>query len=183
MEFVVLGWPPDGPTLRLDHDDFAYAGKFVLSDTGKAVAREEGTLVAAVAFSPDRTDADVLKLRYVTVRRDRQGGGIGPRLLRFVADRARDRDVSTVEIAVNNPYAYEAAVRAGFAYTGDRTGLAELVLRDGPETTRAEPTYRDGLNAFTERDLDQPLAAFVDRAHRTGLPDVVDVSAETGPGG
>ena len=39
MEYVLLGWPPDGPTLRLDHRRFAYAGKFVMSTTGKAVVR------------------------------------------------------------------------------------------------------------------------------------------------
>ena len=40
MEYVVLGWPSDGPTLRLDYRQFAYAGKFVMSNTGKAVAYE-----------------------------------------------------------------------------------------------------------------------------------------------
>ncbi|ERH03826.1 MAG: hypothetical protein J07HR59_00951, partial [Halorubrum sp. J07HR59] len=37
MEFTVLGWPPEAPTLRLDFRTFAYAGKFVMSTTGKAV--------------------------------------------------------------------------------------------------------------------------------------------------
>ena len=40
MEVVVIGWPPNGPTLRLDYRRFSYAGKFVMSNTGKAVVRE-----------------------------------------------------------------------------------------------------------------------------------------------
>ena len=36
-EPVLLGWPSDGPTLRLDHRRFSYAGKFVMSNTGKAI--------------------------------------------------------------------------------------------------------------------------------------------------
>jgi len=127
MECILLGWPPDGPTLSLDHERFAYAGKFVMSATGKAVAREDGT-VGAVAFSADRTDETCLRLRYVTVRDDRRGEGIGPRLLRFVSERAREHGYESVRIAVNNPFAYEACSRAGFAFTGQETGLAELVL-------------------------------------------------------
>lgn len=173
MDFAVLGWPPDGPTLRLDHEAFAYAGKFVVSDTGTAVARADGRVHGAVAFSPDRTDADTLKLRYVTVRRDRQGEGIGPRLLRFVADRAADRGFSTVEIAVNNPYAYVAASRAGFAATGETTGVAELVLRDGADDARIEAAYLAGLATFERRDLPAELAAFVERKRAAGLPERV----------
>jgi GNAT superfamily N-acetyltransferase len=47
MEFALLGWPESGPTLRLDYREFAYAGKFVMSNTGKAVIRD-----------PDATDAE-----------------------------------------------------------------------------------------------------------------------------
>lgn len=173
MECTILGWPPDEPTLRLDHEVFAYAGKFVMSDTGKAVIRDDGDRVGAVAFSPDRTDGDALVVRYVTVRRDRQGEGIGPKLLRFVADRARDRGFETVRIAVNNPYAYEAAYRAGFAYTGEETGLAELVLRDADGEIRSEDAYQAGLAAFDDRNLPEDVGTFLERTRREGLPDAV----------
>jgi GNAT superfamily N-acetyltransferase len=172
MEFAALGWPPAGPTLELDHRRFAYAGKFVVGDTGKAVARSDGSVVAAAAFSADRTDADTLRCRYITVRRDRQGEGIGPRLLRFVVDRAHARGFETVLIAVNNPYAYVAAYRAGFAFTGGETGVAEVVLEaDGP---RDVERYRDGLLTVAARDLPDDAEAFVEERLESPVPAVVE---------
>ena len=172
MEFALLGWPPDAPTLDIDHEQFAYAGKFVMGDTGKAVARADGDLVGAVAFSADRTDARTLRLRYVTVHLDRQSEGIGPRLLRFVADRAGDRGYERAVIAVNNPAAYVAAYRAGFGYTGERTGMAELVLAE--DAPRAEGRYRAGLDAFLERDLPEASRALVEEKRSGGIPEAVD---------
>jgi GNAT superfamily N-acetyltransferase len=172
MDVAVLGWPPDGPTLSLDHERFAYAGKFVMSDTGKAVAREDGERVGAVAFSPDRTDDSTLRLRYVTVRRDRQGEGIGPRLLRAVTERAPPRGYESVLIAVNNPQAYVAAYRAGFGFTGEETGMAELLLAaDGP---RDPERYRDGLSRFLARDLPDEARHFVESRREQPVPAVVD---------
>lgn len=168
MELELLGWPPDGPTLRLDHRRFSYAGKFVMSATGKAVAREDGELLGAVAFNEDRTDASALWLRYVTVRSDRRGEGIGPRLLAFVRDRARDRGYERVRIAVNNPFAYEACYRAGFGYTGRQTGIAELVLEHPDE--RSPECYREGLDEFRERDLSADEEAFLDRKRDADPP-------------
>ena len=203
MEIELLGWPSDGPTLRLDHRRFSYAGKFVMSNTGKAVVREEtrsGTsgrddrtepdrassrpredgrsdesdepeggrrsngrspreraddrgVIAAVAFNEDRTDPETLWLRYITVREDRRGEGIGPRLLEFIRDRAHERGYERVRIAVNNPFAYEACYRSGFGYTGRRTGLAELVLEHPAD--RSAETYQQGLDEFRERDLSE----------------------------
>ncbi|MHB9285804.1 GNAT family N-acetyltransferase [Halobacteriales archaeon Cl-PHB] len=152
MEFAVLGWGPDGPTLGLDHEVFAYAGKFVMSQTGKAVARDGEELVGAVATSPDRTDESTLRIRYVTVRKDRRGEEIGPRLLRFVAEAALDEGYEDVCIAVNNPFAFEAASKAGYHYTGEETGVAELVMAFGPED-RSAAAYRAGLDVYRERDL------------------------------
>lgn len=169
MDLAVLGWPADGPTLRLDHERFPYAGKFVTSDTGKAVGREDGAVVAASSFSPDRTDGDVLRIRYITVRVDARGAGRGPTLADFVAERAFERGFSSVKIAVNNPFAYEAMYRAGFAFTGAETGLAELVLErprvqpDAAGSTDGErrAVYLDGLERFAERDLEDAARTFV----------------------
>ncbi|MFB6108669.1 MAG: GNAT family N-acetyltransferase [Haloplanus sp.] len=185
MEFVVLGWPPDGPTLRLDYRRFAYAGKFVMTATGKAVARDPTEAVpegeydeavhAAVAFNEDRTDETTLWVRYVTVRADRRGEGLGPRLLAFVADRAARRGYDRVRIAVNNPFAYQAAFRAGFGFTGEETGIAELVCeRPGP---RDRATYQSGLDRYRARDLDDPEAAFLDRKRGAEPPATVEVPA------
>ncbi|AGB36870.1 GNAT family N-acetyltransferase [Natronococcus occultus] len=166
MEYELLGWPPDGPKLRLDHERFSYAGKFVMTNTGKAVARDGDDLVAAIAFNEDRTDEATLWLRYVTVAGDRRGEGIGPELVGLVRDRATERGYDRLRIAVNNPFAYEALYRAGFGYTGERTGIAELVLeypadeaRDG--RSRGE-RYRGGLAEFRERDLSTEEEAFLE---------------------
>jgi GNAT superfamily N-acetyltransferase len=183
---ALLGWPP-GPRLRLDYRRFAYAGKFVMSATGKAVLLEpdpsgDGTdtlgdalldeadreglaraaetagwsldaaVLAAVAFGADRTDPDTLWIRYVTVRDDRQGGGLGPRLLAFVRDRADERGYDRVRIGVNNAFSYEAAYRAGFGWTGEETGLAELVCEWPAPGGRSGERYRTGLDRFRDPD-------------------------------
>jgi len=183
MERVVLGWPPDGPTLRLDYHRFSYAGKFVMSNTGKAVVRKEreatdgeydDAVLAAVAFNEDRTDPSTLWLRYVTVRRDRRGEGLGPRLCGLVVDRAADRGYERVRIAVNNPFAYEALYRAGFGFTGEETGLAELVLQrpaDGP-ASRSVETYQAGLDRFRERELSDAETSFLERKRGSEPPPV-----------
>ncbi|WP_247731725.1 GNAT family N-acetyltransferase [Halovivax limisalsi] len=177
MSCDLLGWPADGPTLRLDHERFAYAGKFVMSSTGKAVARDDGSIVAAVAFNEDRTDPRRCWLRYVTVRADRRGEGIGPRLCAFVRDRALAREFESVRIAVNNPYAYEALHRVGFGFTGETTGIAELVLSFPPAEGREE-RYRSGLEAFADRDLTDEERSFVaDRLER-GTPGRLDDASQ-----
>ncbi|AQL44269.1 GNAT family N-acetyltransferase [Halorientalis sp. IM1011] len=158
MEYALLGWPPDGPTFRLDYRRFSYAGKFVMSGTGKAVARAD-EIVAAVAFNEDRTDADTLWLRYVTVREDHRGEGIGPQLCHFAAERARERGYGRVKIAVNNPFAFEALSKAGFAFTGEETGIAELVMVRPGERTRE--SYQTGLDVYRERDLSDAEAEFL----------------------
>ena len=161
MEFEVLDWPPNGSKVRLDHESFAYAGKFVMTDTGKAVAREGETVVGAASFSPDRTDGATLRIRYVTVRRDRRGEGIGPRLLAGLRVRALDRpEYTRLAIGVNNPYAFEALHRAGFGFTGETTGLAELVLAAPPDSPR-ESGYTAGLERFARRELTDAERSFV----------------------
>jgi GNAT superfamily N-acetyltransferase len=186
---ALLGWPP-GPRLRLDYRRFAYAGKFVMSSTGKAALLEpaatgepggegstlgdalldeadrqrlagaaegegwslDAAVLAAVAFGADRTDPDTLWVRYVTVRDGRQGEGLGPRLLAFARDRAAGRGYDRVRIGVNNPFSYEAAYRAGFGWTGEETGLAELVCEWPAPDARSAERYRVGLDRFRDPD-------------------------------
>ncbi|WP_435096480.1 GNAT family N-acetyltransferase [Halarchaeum sp. P4] len=186
MEFAVLGCPPDAPRIRLDWERFRYAGKFVTRDAGKAVAVADGVrdreswppdardaeaagVVGAVSFSPDREDSDTVVLRYVTVRDDRRGEGIGARLCAFAAD-CLLADYERVRIDVNNPYAYEAAYKAGFGYTGAQVGRHELAL-ERPCEARAE-RYGEGLAVYRERDLTDAEVAFLDA--RDGPPAVVD---------
>lgn len=196
LEYVLLGWPPDGPKLRLDYRRFSYAGKFVMTNTGKAVARVDGDgddeignddvdeeanenagegegkheregayddeVVGAVAFNADRTDDATLWLRYVTVDRHHRGEGIGPELCRFVRDRALERGYDRLRIAVNNPFAYEALYRAGFGYTGETTGIAELVLEHPRPASGSRDRYQSGLEVFRERDLSVEEEGFLE---------------------
>ena len=188
MEFVVCGWPEDGPTLRLDYRRFSYAGKFVMSQTGKAVARETDAaastgdsefdewVVAAVAFNEDRTDPDTLWFRYITVRDDRRGEGIGARLAAFAAERAATRGYDRLRIAVNNPFAYEALHKAGFGYTGRETGIAELVLERpaGRPTERSRTAYQAGLDVYRERDLSDGEQRFLTSRNDVEPPAVIE---------
>ena len=218
MELSLLGWPDDGPTLRLDFRTFRYAGKFVMSNTGKAVIRLgadadggataggaggrdaasgagnergdgegdgdgdaipgpvdpavfEDDVVAAAAFNEDRTDPGVCWIRYITVRDDRRGSGLGARLAAFVAARANERGYRRLRIAVNNPFAYHALYKAGFVYTGRQTGVAELVLERPGERDRA--TYQCGLDVYRERELGEPEAAFLAEKEGRGPPETV----------
>jgi GNAT superfamily N-acetyltransferase len=204
VDYRVVGWPTDGPRLRLDYRRFAYAGKFVMSTTGKAVATEpvsdggdapdldgpppsagddrehvtfdDAAVVGAVAFNDDRTDSDVLWLRYVTVRRDRRGEGIGGRLCAFVCEHAADRGYDAVRIAVNNPYSYQALYKAGFAYAARETGLAEVVLERPADTVApCDPQrYRAGMEVFADReDIGDDERAYAERAVERGPPGFV----------
>ncbi len=177
MEYELLGWPPDGPKLRLDYERFSYAGKFVMSSTGKAVARTDGDVVAAVAFNEDRTDETTLWLRYITVRADRRGEGIGPRLAAFARDRALERGYDHVRIAVNNVFAYEALYRAGFGYTGETTGIAELILEYSADSGPSRPDpgrYHDGLDEFRDRDLSEAERSFLSDRRDADPPSPID---------
>ena len=60
MRFELVGWPADGPKLALDYRAFSYAGKFVMSNTGKAVAlagANEGSPAGAGAAGAAGGDA------------------------------------------------------------------------------------------------------------------------------
>lgn len=172
LTYELLGWATDGPTLDLDHTVFGYAGKFRTPRTGKAVGRD-GNIVAAACFNDDRAYANALRIRYLTVREDRRGEAIGPRLAAFVRRRACDQGYDRVRIAVNNPIAYDALYKAGFGYTGEERELGELLLEapdDQPETT-----YYNGLDAFARADLPAAHRAVIDRGRDRGPPAPVTV--------
>jgi len=176
MDVVVLGDADGGPALRLNHEAFAYAGKFVMTNTGKALARERGSVLGTAAFNRDRADDRTAWIRYVTVRTGARGDGIGPILLDRVAGHVlggenRAGPFSRIRIAVNNPFAYEAAYKAGFSYTGERTGIAELVLERPGD--RDGDAYRRGMGLFEERsDLDEAEERFVSSRRDADPPGV-----------
>ncbi|MFC7201960.1 GNAT family N-acetyltransferase [Haloferax namakaokahaiae] len=201
MEFAVLGWPADGPRLRLDYRRFTYAGKFITTKTGKAVLSDpeaplpplsderpppadgpehlgelRDDVLAAVAFNEDRTDSDTLWIRYITVRRDRRGEGLGPVLLSKFVDAAAEYGYDRLRIATNNPFAYEACHKAGFGFTGRETGLAELVLErptDRPASVSKE-TYQSGLDRYRARDLGDDEHEFLASRKGADPPVVAD---------
>ena len=193
MEYAVIATPDDAIGLRLDWERFSYAGKFVMTNTGKAVAVEDETLddprwppdpqeaeaegvVAAVSFNRDRNDPDTAWLRYVTVRGTDRGRGIAPRLCAMTVDwLLAEFDVSRVRIAVNNPYAFDALYKAGFGWTGAKTGLQERVLEcpypdDGDPASR----YVEGLRSYLDTDIGEAERAFVESRASRGPPAVVD---------
>jgi len=174
MEFALLGWPEDDHPLRLDYREFAYAGKFVMTSTGKAVIGDDG-VVAAAAFDEDRTDPATLCVRYITVRQDRQGEGLGPLLLRFVRERATERGYDRLTIGVNNPFSYQAAYRAGFCFTGVEQGLAELTLEWPGD--RSPERYREGLAVFRQRELSEDEETFLAEKLGGDPPRTVDAPA------
>lgn len=149
MEFVFLGWPAAEPRLELDHRRFAYAGKFVVGSTGKAIARADDRTVAAVSFSPDRTAEDRMWVRYLTVDTDHRGHRIAPRLVTATVDRILEDGYEAVTIAVNNPFSYVAMYRAGFGFTGETTGIAEVVL--STDVDRQPVRFRAGLGVVIAR--------------------------------
>lgn len=151
MEYEVLGFPPNGPSLTLDWRAFSYAGKFEMTNTGKAVLQSNGQTVAAAAFNADREESDRAWIRYLTVKNDHQGEGLGTELAVKVTNTLLEPDFERVAIAVNNPIAYRALYKAGYHYTGRETGIAELVLETPGEQNPG--SYKAGLERFADRDL------------------------------
>jgi len=171
VEYAIRGSVADGPRLELDHEQFAYAGKFNTERTGKALAYDDATpgsarraILAAASFNSDHAAPDTARIRYVTVRRDRRGEGIGSALL-AAAGRVLSERHDRVAIAVNNPVAYRACYTAGFAFTDEETGLAELRMAYGGD--RSAERYEAGLDRFRDRDLPADQRAVLDRP----LPD------------
>jgi hypothetical protein len=140
-------------------------------------------ILAAIAFSPDRTDRSTLKIRYLTVRDDLRGDGqqLGPRLVAFLISKAATAGYDRIAIAVNNAFSYHALYKAGFSYTDRETGLAELML-DRPidkPAVASQSGYQRGLDVFREREglstaETEFLAAYDDAEPPALLPAVDD---------
>ena len=134
------------------------------TETGSLAALPDGVeetdfadgVLAAITFSPDRTDPSTLKIRYLTVRDDLRGDGqqLGPRLVAFLTTRAAAAGYDRIAIAVNNAFSYHALYKAGFTYTDRETGLAELVLDRpiGEPAVGSQSCYQRGLDVFRERE-------------------------------
>lgn len=167
-EYVLLGRPGDEVSLVLDHREFAYAGKFRVASTGKAVVRDparadgdgeyDDSVLAAVAFEPGRVDDSVLWLRYVDVRAGHRGAGLGARLCRFVREQTREQ-YPEARIAVNNAFSYHAVHKAGFGWTGETGGLAELLCSTDAPRTRER--YQAGLDEFRARNPSEDERSFL----------------------
>ena len=71
----------------LERNKFSYAGKFVGKDTGKILAKNGEKIIAALSFSGDRNDKEVIWIRYVVVEKNLRGRGIGPKLLSYAVER------------------------------------------------------------------------------------------------
>jgi len=185
MEFAVLGWPEDEPTLRLDYRRFSYAGKFVTGN-GIAVIRGEvpadhdaggvdelpalpddldasefaDDVLAAVAFNADRTDPETLWLRYLTVRGDCRGSGLqlGPRLASFISDRAGERGYNRVRIAVNNVFSYHALYKPASPTPAARRASPSWFSNGQPRQPRGRRPRirRDSPFLATERSCRTP---------------------------
>ncbi len=141
--------------LMLDHEEFSYAGKFRLP-TKKVVAREcDGDIVAVLSYDEER-GSDAARIRYLSVRDDRQQEGVAAELVERASDRLLD-DYPAVRISVNNPYAYEAVHRAGFGYSGD-TGPRDEVVMGRPSD---DPRYEEGLRKLLEADLPEEQRRYV----------------------
>ena len=181
MEFELLGWSDEGTIIALDHQEFSYAGKFRMSASGKAVLREHGTILAAASFSADRSDEKNVWIRYLTVKTDRTGERLGSRLAATLQCWLLDKQYECVSIAVNNPFAYVACYRAGFAWTGNETGIAELVLSH--TAPRSISAYQEGLNRFSDkRTLTDAELSYVEKWSKIGQPDRISVPNEWLPG-
>ncbi len=142
-----------------------------MTTTGKAILIDNSEFIAVISFSEDRTDANAVWLRYLSVRDDYQNEGIGPRLLRSVT-RYLLGDATTVRIAVNNPFAYVAAHKAGFVFTGDTTGLAELILEY--PSVYVQLDYMAGLAEFREADhISSEEVQYIERKQNSPPPRII----------
>ena len=175
---VLLGLE-EAPALELPHERFAYAGQYRMRRYGKAVLTSRpsrpmrpGYIIAAVTTDRHRRHRDRLVVRTMDVRRDRRGHGWGPSLLVSLLPTAHAAGYRTIQIHVNNPFAYIAVSKAGFGWTGRSTGLAELVMTrptDRPATT-PQGRFAAGLSVYRRRRPTPAGRRVIARYHRGLAP-------------
>jgi len=148
----------DAPAVESDDETAADTGPESVASLPDGVEPSDfaDDVLAAITFSPDRTDPSTLKIRYLTVRDDCRGDGqqLGPQLVAFLTSKAAAAGYDRIAIAVNNTFSYHALYKAGFTYTDRETGLAELVL-DRPiaePAVASQSGYQRGLDVFRERE-------------------------------
>ena len=134
-----------GPPIFLERDKFSYAGKFIRKDTGKILAKSGGKIIAAISFSADRNDKEIVWIRYIVVEKNLRGKSVGPKLLSYAVKSLMER-AGLIKIATNNVFAYRALYKSGFEYTGKKTGISELVLEYPRDQT--EEKYLEGIEMF-----------------------------------
>tara|TARA_Y100000996_G_scaffold398933_1_gene367464 strand:- start:3216 stop:3755 length:540 start_codon:yes stop_codon:yes gene_type:complete len=168
IRYSTLGDIEGGPSVFLERDKFSYAGKFVGKGTGKILAKNGEKIIAALSFSGDRNDKEVIWIRYVVVEKNLRGRGIGPKLLSYAVESFVGR-VRLVKIATNNIFAYRALYKSGFEYTGKKTGILELVL----ECPRAQTQerYLEGIEIFRSvKSLTDEEVEFVSKEDIKNMP-------------
>lgn len=151
MDVVHASAPGDDPDVELDHGRFPYAGKLTTRDVGLILGRDRGEVVAAASYSIDRTDEDRCVIRYIAVRRDRQGEGLGTELLAATPGILFDRRFDSIKMAARSPYALVAAVRAGFCVIEERAPDGSPFVSYPPTT--ASGSLESGFTALQKLSL------------------------------
>ena len=168
IRFSILGDREGGPSVFLERNKFCYAGKFIGNDTGKILAKNGEKIIAALSFSGDRNDKEVVWIRYVVVEKNLRGKGIGPTLLSYAVESLMGQ-VRLVKIATNNVFAYRASYKSGFEYTGKKTGILELVLECPSAQTRER--YLEGIEVFRSvKSLTDEEVEFVSKEDIKNMP-------------
>ncbi len=150
--------PGEDDVLTVSHETFPFAGKFGRRATGTAIGLRGDEIVAALSFSPDRTDETCCRIRFLAVRRDRQREGLATTLVREFTAWALSEGYETVRISIDSPFAAVAVARAGFVFTGDTAPRGEVVFR---YPGNGELTLEAALRCLLERPLSVEQEHFI----------------------
>jgi len=168
---VLLGLE-EATSIVLPQEEFAYAGQYRMKRYGKAVLTRRpdrptaaAAIIAALSTDRHRIQENRLVVRTIDVRREARGNGWGPLLLRSVLPAVATAGFETIQINVNNPFAYIAACKAGFGWTGRTTGLAELIMtRPTDRPSRwSRGRFIAGLSLYRRRRLDTASRGLIAR--------------------
>lgn len=158
--FSITSRPGESDALDLDHETMPYAGKFGMESTGTAILEEGDDIVAALSFSPDRTDALCCRIRYLSVSREHQGTGLVGRLVEAFMEWALGDGYRTIKITIINPFAVVALDRLGFGYTGTVGPSGGVELRYPSEDVES---VESALATLDERSLAEEHHRYIRR--------------------